>query len=383
MTEKIMHTKSTKDSKISLLSKPYIIKACSFLVTISFVAGTPLLVDASFFSDLTATVFGGGQVQADEVTPSSDTNSQNVGIIGTESVNPDIKNTPPATDPIIGQDGSFVESNETMVLPPGVNFEKSTLSDQIMVYTVQEGDTLSEIAEDFDISTNTIRWENNISGQTISVGQKLNILPMTGVKHIVKSGDTISGIANKYEADAGDILIFNDILEGGVLKQGDIIFVPNGIIKPVVLKSTSTSPSNYTPPSNTKVQSGYYMRPAPGIVTSPYGSRRRGFHPGVDIGNARGTAVVATADGVVSGVVTGCVEGRASCGGGYGNHIDIKHSNGTSTRYAHLSKVSVSPGQNISQGEKIGAIGNTGNSTGPHLHFEIRNSNGSTMRPPV
>ena len=373
--------------KISLLSKPYIIKACSFLVTISFVAGTPLLVDASFFSDLTTTIFGGGQVQADETPASRESsnnvvhNSQTVPLLET-SINPDLKNTNEPKDIVIVQNDSFVYSDGLSV--SDIKVEKSPLSDQISVYTVEDGDTLSGIAELFDVSINTIRWENNLSvGQSIKVGQKLNILPMTGVKHIVKSGDTISNIASKYEADIEDVMIFNDISKGDILKQGDIIFVPNGIIKPVVLKSTLSSPSSYTPPSNTKVQSGYYMRPAPGKITSHYGSRKRGFHPGVDIGNKRGTTVVAAADGVVSEVVTGCVEGRGSCGGGYGNHIDIEHSNGTSTRYAHLSNVSVSTGQNISQGEKIGAVGNTGNSTGPHLHFEIRNSNGSTMRPPV
>ena len=342
------------------------------------------MASASFFSD----IFGGGQAQADEVTPVSTDNSQNVDILETESVNPDIKNAPKAADPIIGQGGSYVENNASLF--QGVTFDKSTISDQIMVYTVQEGDTLSEIADLFNISTNTIIWENNISGKKITVGQKLNILPMTGVKHIVKKGDTVSKIADKYEADAGDILVFNDISAGDGLKQGDIIFVPNGIIKAVVapkpiahVNTGSSKNDDETPSNNTKVQSGYYMRPAVGGITSPYGSRRGGFHPGVDIGNARGTTVVAAADGVVLVAVTGCFEGNARCGGGYGNHIDIQHANGTMTRYGHLSKVNVSAGQDVSQGDKIGAIGSTGNSTGPHLHFEIRNSSGSTMRPPV
>ena len=147
--------------------------------------------------------------------------------------------------------------------------------------------------------------------------------------------------------------------------------------------SNPTTGSSKPAVSNTKVQSGYYIRPAPGPVTSPYGSRKGSFHPGVDIGNVRGTTILAAADGVVSEVVTGCVEGRASCGGGYGNHVEIEHSNGTMTRYGHLSKTSVKMGQNVSQGDKIGEMGSTGNSTGSHLHFEIRNSSGSTMRPPV
>lgn len=371
--------------KISLFTKPYIIKACSFVAIISIIAGTPKLADASFFSDVTALVFGGAKAQADEsITPINDNNSQNVAILETESVNPDIKNSEPQIDPIIGQGGSFIYNEGLSEIDiSALNLEKSLLSDQIVIYTVKRGDTLSEIAELFGLSLNTIRWENNISGQTISIGQKLNILPVTGVKHIVKSGDTISKIATKYEAEAEDISIFNDISKEVGLKVGQVLIVPNGIIKAVVSTAKPSSSTGKVVVSNTKVESGYYIRPASGRVTSPYGSRKGGFHPGVDIGNVRGTPIFAAASGTVVKVVTGCVEGKKSCGGGYGNNIDIIHVNGTTTRYAHLSKVTVRVGDNISQSEQIGALGNTGSSTGPHLHFEIINANGSKMRPPV
>lgn len=375
--------------KISLFIKPYITKASSFIIIFSLIAGTPLMVDAGFFSNLTANVFGGEQVQAGEnpvpeEAPISNSigNSQTIPLLET-SINPDLKNTNDPEDIVIVQDDSFIYSDGLFGSDVSMKLEKSSLSDQISIYTVEKGDTLSEIAELFNVSTNTIRWENNISGQTISIGQKLNILPVTGVKHIVKSGDTISKIADKYEAEEEDIFIFNDISKDTKLKVGDIVFVPNGIIKASVTVTKTPSGSNNTTPSNTKVQSGYYIRPVVGRITSPYGSRKGGFHPGVDIGNARGTSVVATASGIVVKVVSGCKEGKKSCGGRYGNHIEIAHPNGTTTRYAHLSKTSVSVGQSISQGQKIGALGNTGSSTGPHLHYEVINANGSTMRPPV
>jgi len=369
--------------KISLSTKPYIIKACCFFAFISLIASTPLLVDASFFSDIASMVLG-TKVNADETAlPDSDIvvhNSQTIPLLES-SVNPDLKNTNEPEDIIIVQDDSFIYSNG--LSGTDINIEKSPLSDQIIIYTVEKGDTLSEIAESFDVSMNTIRWENNISGQTISIGQKLNILPMTGIKHIVKSGDTISKIATKYEAETEDILIFNDISNGNALKQGDIVFVPNGIIKPVIVSKPSSGTGKIIV-SNTKVQSGYYVRPVSGIVTSSYGSRKGGFHPGVDLAGIKGvTPVKAAASGVVVKVVSGCKEGGKSCGGGYGSHIDIVHSNGTTTRYAHLSKASVVFGQTISQNQTIGILGNTGNSTGPHLHFEIINANGSNMRPPV
>lgn len=348
--------------------------------------GVPTLANASFFSDLTSMVLG-TEVTANEVAPQIDNsvihNSQNIPLLES-SVNPDLKNTNDKEDIVIVQDDSFIYSDGIFGPGPDVSFEKSSISDQINVYTVKEGDTLSGIAEYFNVSVNTIRWENNITSPKISVGQKLNILPVTGVKHVVKKGDTLSKIADKYEAESEDISIFNDISNGD-LKQGDIIFVPNGIIKPVVAKPTPSSNTKNpvsTKSSNTKAPSGYYLRPVVGIVTSPYGSRRRGFHPGIDFGNVRGTQIVAAASGVVSKVVTGCKEGKRGCGGGYGNYIDIEHPNGTMTRYGHLSKVNVKMGETVAQGDKIGSLGNTGLSTGPHLHFEIENANGSKMRPP-
>jgi len=373
--------------KIALFTKPSMIKVYSFILGVSFIASIPFSADASIFSDI-SDLFLGTQVKADEAQSlsggtSSDDNSQNMDLTissSEPSVNPDLKNADSNSDMVIVQNDSFIYS-DGMTLPD-VKFEKSTISDQIMVYTVEQGDTISEIADMFDVSPNTIRWENNITGNTVPVGKKLNILPMTGVKHVVKSGDTISSIASKYDADSEDILIFNGLEKGDALKKGDIVFVPNGIIKVVVLKPSSSG-SGKVIYSNTKAPSGYYARPVTGIVTSPYGSRRGGFHPGVDIGNVRGTPVFASASGTVVQVISGCREGVRRCGGRYGNHITIEHPNGTMTRYAHLSKTNVSVGQSVDQGQKIGAVGNTGDSTGPHLHFEVINANGSKMRPPV
>lgn len=393
MTAKIMTKKqNSKDSidrlskhssqkmKISLFTKPYIIKVSSFLITASLMAGTPIMASASTFSDI-IDFLGGNQVQADEVSVIENNgvvhNCQTLPLLET-SINPDLKNKNDAEDIVIVQDDSFIYTEGPYI--PDAKFEKSTLSDKISVYTVEKGDTLSEIAETFDVSMNTIRWENNLSGNTVSIGQKLNILPVTGIKHIVKSGDTISKIAVKYEAESEDIFIFNDISNDSVLKAGDIIFVPNGIIKSSV-STTKSSTSSKVSSSNTKATSGYYMKPAVGVVTSPYGSRKGGFHYGIDLRGARGDSVVAAASGTVVKVVSGCVEGKISCGGRYGNYIVIEHANGTRTFYAHLSKVNVSVGKSVKQGQKIGAVGNTGHSTGPHLHFEIENSNGSKMRP--
>jgi murein DD-endopeptidase MepM/ murein hydrolase activator NlpD len=360
--------------KISLFYKPLMQKVCVFALIFALLASMPTEVNAGLFSSIS-----GSSVEAagkeTELTDGAIHNSQTIPLLEA-SIDPDMKNMKETPTVIIVEEEALSPSD--FFIGSGL---ESVSNGGITVYEVQKGDTLSQIAEDFDISVNTIRWENNISGQSIRVGQKLNILPVTGVKHTVKKGDTFVGIANKYDADLEDMLIFNGLSKGDPLKIGDIIFVPNGIIKTVASKpSTGSSGATY---SNTKAPAGYYVRPATGRITSPYGSRRSGFHYGIDIGNKRGTPVVAAASGTVINVVSYCVEGKSSCGGRYGNYITIEHPNGTRTRYAHLGSVKVSVGQSVSQGQLIGTVGNTGRSTGPHLHFEVINSNGSTMRPPI
>lgn len=389
--------------KIAIFTKSYVFKASFLFILILSIISMPAQADASFFGDLVASVMGNNanaQVSnnTDNTNTNSDntdptpadptvdpgtfgtddfSNSQNVQVLETSSIDPDNKNANNNKDINISEDGSLTPSGNTV----GVGLE-SVSNGQETTYTVQEGDTLSEIAQQFDISTNTIKWANNISGNTIQIGQKLTILPVTGVKHIVKSGDTLSGIANKYEADVNDIMVFNDVSSSSQLKVGQILYVPNGVLKSESTSKSTSSKSTSYPSSSTKVSiSGYFIRPASGPITSPYGPRKGGFHYGVDIGVPRGSRVSAAASGTVVEIVNYCREGQISCGGRYGNYIMIEHSNGLISRYAHLSKVYVSVGQKVSQGDKIGASGNTGHSTGPHVHFQIEKPNGSTIRP--
>lgn len=369
--------------KISLFFKSYAIKAYSLSLLISLIAGVPTQANAGFFNDFVSSIIG-QDTQAADVTSSEEFgtddfshNSQNMPLLES-SIDPDMKHASNSSDVTIVDGGALLP--ETGLIGSGL---ESISSGGMTVYEVKEGDTLSEIAELYDVSMNTIKWENNLNGQSIRIGQKLNILPVTGVKHIVKKGDNLDKIAAKYEAETEDIMVFNDILRSTTLKQGDILYVPNGIIKPVVVteKPSSNKKPTTSSDSSSTASSGYYMRPASGSTTSPYGPRKRGYHYGIDIGNSRGTTVSAAASGVVVNVLGSCVEGRTSCGGRYGNYITIEHPNGQRTRYAHLQKVSVSVGDNVSKGEKIGTIGNTGRSTGPHLHFEIEKSSGSKVRP--
>jgi murein DD-endopeptidase MepM/ murein hydrolase activator NlpD len=231
----------------------------------------------------------------------------------------------------------------------------------ISLYVVREGDTLSEIAEMFDVSVNTIRWANDIPTRgTIRVGQTLTILPITGVKYTVEKGDTLSSIAKELHSDADEIAVFNGIEEGSALAVGTKLIIPNGEIT-VAVAAPAPRPSSYgTTVSPT--YAGYYMRP----ISS--GTKTQGIHGynGVDLAASIGTPIMASASGSV------IVVRNSGWNGGYGIYVVIKHDNGTQTLYAHNSSNIVSVGQRVVQGQVIGYIGSTGRSTGAHVHFEIR-----------
>ena len=229
---------------------------------------------------------------------------------------------------------------------------------QISVHIVHEGDTLSEIAKMYGVSINTIIWANDLRNTSIKEGQELLILPISGVRHVIKSGDTLQSIAKSYKAELDDILSYNDLSTDSKIKVGDEIIIPNGIISASAnIKSSLTQTSSSLP-----TISGYYLRPITG------GRRSQGIHGynAVDLAAPTGTPIRASAAGTV------IIARTSGYNGGYGLYVAIKHANGTQTLYAHMSRVNVAVGQYVDQGEIIGAVGNTGRSTGPHLHFEIR-----------
>lgn len=230
---------------------------------------------------------------------------------------------------------------------------------QISVYVVREGDTLGEIADMFGVSTNTIVWANDIKKNAIKPGQELVILPISGVRHVVKSGDTAKSLAAKYKADLDDILSYNDIDLNTKLSVGSVVIIPDGVVSASIY--TAKKPGSPTA-KGYPTYSGYYLRPIVG------GRKTQGFHGynGIDLAAPTGTPLLASADGQV------IIARGSGYNGGYGLYVVIRHSNGTQTLYGHMSRVSVSVGQNVTQGQVIGAVGNTGRSTGPHVHFEIR-----------
>lgn len=238
--------------------------------------------------------------------------------------------------------------------------DKST-SSTISVYAVHPGDTLSEIAQMFDVSVNTIKWANDLKNGVIHEGQVLVILPITGVRYTVQKGDTLASVAKKYKADEDEIAQYNLLEQGASLAVGDEILIPDGEVVAPVVRTTSSTPTAPLRGAGGPVLGIYAWPVAGGILT-------QGLHGynGIDIGAPVGTSIFASAAGTV------IIARDGGYNGGYGSYVVIQHDNGTQTLYAHMSKVLVSAGVRVGQGATIGLVGRSGKSTGYHLHFEVR-----------
>lgn len=250
----------------------------------------------------------------------------------------------------------------------------------IITYTVQIEDTVLGIAEKFGLNPNTIVWANLEDLDkpfVMEVGQLLNIPPVDGVIHTVKDGDTIEKLSKEYKVTADKIVGYepNKLASADVaLTAGQVLVVPDGDRTPPEPPPPPAASSSGPRPSSSGSSSAPYR--THGFIWPTYGQLTQGYyrgaHPAIDIGAHRGTPVYAADEGSVSSAGWSSV--------GYGNYVVIHHGDGFVTLYAHLSRIDVSPGDYVSQGQQIGAVGSTGRSTGPHLHFEI-SLNGRTYNP--
>ena len=246
----------------------------------------------------------------------------------------------------------------------------TTVLDQegdITEYEVVSGDTVAGIAQKFNVTSETILWANDLKKETpIRVGQKLVILPVSGVSYKIKSGDTLSEISEKFHVSQAELTEFNDI-EDGKLSIGEVIIIPGGKLSASVdiKKPSNTSNSGKTPSNSGKnnTSSSSFTRPVVG------GIRTQGIHGhnGVDIAASYGTPILSAGEGYVS-----LVRGGDGWNGGYGNYVVVTHEKGVQTLYAHMSDIKVTQGQRVSKGQRVGSMGSTGQSTGVHLHFEVR-----------
>ncbi len=239
------------------------------------------------------------------------------------------------------------------------------------VYQVQAGDTLLGIAQKFHISGETVIWANGQENapDVLRIGQELTILPVSGVYHTVKKGDTVQSIASRYKVDPSVITGYdgNNLKPPFDLTAGEQIIVPGGE-KPIVQRQVVPL-VQAAAPKGAQTGSGIFGWPTAGYISQKFWAG----HPAVDIAGYMRAPVYAADGGYVA------IAGWSNVG--YGNMILINHGNGFQTMYAHLDSFLVKAGQSVTKGQKIGLMGCTGNCTGPHLHFEVHK--GGVSRNPL
>jgi murein DD-endopeptidase MepM/ murein hydrolase activator NlpD len=249
-------------------------------------------------------------------------------------------------------------------------------------HTVERGDSVFAIAKSASIKPDSLLWANydvlNDSPDSIRPGQELNLPPTDGILYQWKDGDTLDKIATQYKAKVEDILNWpgNNIdLTDPKLKIGQLVMIPGGSreFKPWVIVTYSVSKSGKSGGSTCSsgpVGSGWVWPAGEHWIS---GNDFYAGHPGIDIAASEGAPIYAAAAGVV-------VQAADGWNGGYGTTVVIDHGNGYTTRYGHLSQINVSICQGVGAGTVIGAAGNTGNSFGAHLHFEVH-LNGAAINP--
>lgn len=261
-----------------------------------------------------------------------------------------------------GVDGTLTEVDHT------------SSSGNISTYVVQPGDSISVIAASHGVSVDTILWANGLTRKSaIKPGMTLVILPVSGVRHTVKKGETLAGIAKSFSADRDDIAAYNGLDSGVGLIAGSELIIPGGELSVAVAKKPAT-----TKVTTVKIKTGGSMGSVRAVGNTsktvslgnpaPAGRVSQGVHGwnGIDFAASPGSPVLAAAAGTV------IVSRVGGWNGGYGDYIVVDHGDGTQTLYAHLSSNAVSVGERVSKGEKIGGVGKSGKSTGYHLHFEVR-----------
>jgi murein DD-endopeptidase MepM/ murein hydrolase activator NlpD len=273
-----------------------------------------------------------------------------------------------APDDRITIDGPF-GADGTLLKPGSVDTSVADGKELMRTYRVRSGDTLTGIANRFDVSMMTVWWANKLKSKSdLHIGQILTIPPVSGVVVSVAATDTLEALATKYQVEAADIVAINE-LDDPVLVVGQTLTIPGarstGIAtpkpKPTAGSTTKprTSSGGTTRPPAT-YSGGKFAWPVAGGYISQYFHYG---HYGLDIAADRGTRVKAAGGGTV------IFAGWKSNGGGY--QVWIAHGSGLYSTYNHMSSVSVGRGQHVSRGQQVGRVGATGNASGPHLHFEV------------
>ncbi len=233
---------------------------------------------------------------------------------------------------------------------------------KVTQYRTVRGDSLSRIAARFKLNIDTVvSWNGIRDARSLTAGTDLAIPSRNGLKYTVRRGDTLLGIAKSWGVDFNGILDAN-MLSSPVITVGQDLFLPDARMNPNDLN---------------RILGNLFTYPVLGRISSYFGERPDPFtgvpdlHNGIDIVNRPGSSIVAATAGTVR---------AAAFNFNYGNYVILQHAGGYQTLYGHLTRSVVSKGQKVSQGQKIGELGSTGYSTGPHLHFSIF-KNGEAVDP--
>ena len=269
--------------------------------------------------------------------------------------------------------GPFIDDG-TLVKPIAVDTSVPDGSALVKTYKVRPGDTAAAIAAKFGVSKMTVFWANDLKSNTdVHVGETLRIPPVTGLIVKVAATDTLAAIAARYNVGSADILATNGISDPNIV-VGQILVVPGAkgqaiaairpvpkpIVRPPTIQTSNGGGSTIPPPAT--YAGGKFTWPVVGggNYISQY------FHYGhyaIDIAADYGSTVRAAAAGVVT------FAGWKSNGGGY--QVWIAHGSGLYTTYNHMSAITVGAGEHVAAGAQVGRVGQSGNATGPHCHFEV------------
>ncbi len=327
----------------------------------------PFSVHAGLFSSVGGLLSGGTFVYE---KPTTNRSAGDIKLLSA-STGPDLKANQGGGD-IIVDEGALASSGPFDFENAGMDKSAGEISVHVVrPCTPERCETLSHIAEMYGVSVNTILWANDIDNpKSVQPGDTLIILPITGVRHVVKSKETLATIAKKYGAETpeqvegmvSDMLSYNRLASASDISVGDTVVVPGGVMHQATPAKSVAKASTPTRTTGGASGGGSLIHPVPGAV------RTQGIHGynAVDLAAANGTSIRAAAAGEV------IVAKSGGWNGGYGSYVVVKHANGVQTLYAHMSSISVSVGTKVDAGDSIGGVGNTGRSTGSHLHFEVR-----------
>lgn len=239
----------------------------------------------------------------------------------------------------------------------------------VITYTVRAGDTLSEIAYQYGVDLKQLVEENKIRNpHFLSIGMKI-VIRRDELVHTVRPGETLAQIAEHYQVDKAKIIARNPLLRvlPDSLYIGQVLYIPVSPSEPMLAGNVHLRRQMAQAASRSAIRAREMRWPiSEPTITSGFGMRWGRMHNGIDLWhrNEAQTPILAAKDGVV--VEAGA--GRS----GYGYMVILDHGDGLQTYYAHMRKLTVQVGQQVKQGEQLGFMGNTGDSTGYHLHFEVR-----------